>query len=230
MLASTLQTSLLIGLEGRGLSKEGTYASYNSCFFVSPDKPWPERYDKQLLLPLGEYIPFESLRSFLSAYGIHDSFSPGTGAALFVRGPLRIAPLICYEETFSSYAREAWLLHPNLLVSLSNDCWYPSIRHEHLELARLRAVEVGIPLLRSCNQGVSAAIDALGRTIASRGDSKEAENSCVITPLSTYTAYSLFATLGSNVIASWLFLLWSVTFLYSRLSPESQEIEQPTLG
>ena len=144
MVATTVRACVLIGLEGRGVDSTGEVTAYNSCFFVPPSPHHIMRYDKQLLLPLGEYIPFSFLRSYLASYGIHDSFSPGKCPVLFNEGGFRLSPLICYEETFSSYAVAASRLQPNLLVTLSNDCWYPSVRREHFELARLRTVEMGI--------------------------------------------------------------------------------------
>lgn len=194
--AQRIGASILIGLESQERAWPDTTVAHNSCFFVTPSDV--ERYDKQLLLPLGEYIPCAALRSWLAAYGIHDSFTAGTTSKIFTTKSLRIAPLICYEETFSCYALHAAVLNPTLLVSLSNDCWYPTIGREHFELARLRAAEVGLPLIRSCNQGVSAAVDALGRIVAVRGMDREKENVCVITPLSQYTAPSMYAAIGST--------------------------------
>ena len=222
--ASQIQAPVLIGLEGRQIEWNGKVAAYNSCYFVTQNTT--QRYDKQLLLPLGEYIPLSALASFLSSYGIHDSFSPGKACSIFQSGSLRISPLICYEETFSSYALAASRLHPTLLVSLTNDCWYPSIRKEHLELARLRAVEIGVPLVRSCNQGISAAIDALGRVVAARGERQGEENSCVITPLSQYCAPSLYAAIGQVPIVLALMALWGSTVLLPRFAPRPKQVEE----
>jgi apolipoprotein N-acyltransferase len=230
MISSSLKSALLIGLEGRGMDDTGNVVAYNSCFFITPSSPTVARYDKQLLLPLGEYIPFRFLRSALAAYGVHDSFSPGEGSVLFTQGRMRIVPLICYEETFSTYGMAASHFRPNLLVTLSNDCWYPGIRREHFELARLRTVEMGIPMVRSCNQGVSAAVDALGRSIALRGEQPEKENSCVTAALSGYTAFSLYAVIGDGGIAVFLTLLCAVSFFHSCLAPKSDKIEHLALG
>lgn len=225
--ASWIDAPVLIGLEGRQIEWNGRVAAYNSCFCVTENSV--QRYDKQLLLPLGEYIPFPALASFLSSYGIHDSFSSGTESSLFQYGSMRISPLICYEETFSSYALAAARLHPTLIVSLSNDCWYPTIRTEHFELARLRAVEIGVPLVRSCNQGVSAAVDALGRVIAASGGDEGDENACVVTPLSQYCAPSLYASIGQAPIALFLASVWAGALLLSRFAPRSEQAEEVVL-
>ena len=218
LIASRLHTPVLIGLEGRTIGEGGTTAAYNSCFCITQGAV--QRYDKQLLVPFGEYIPLSAFASVLSSYGIHDSFSAGTRPLLFSIGDLRISPLICYEETFSSYALSASRLHPNLLVSLTNDCWFPAVRKEHFELARLRAVEIGVPLIRSCNQGTSAAVDSLGRIVAMR----EKENVCVATPLSQYCAPSLYASMGETPIVLLLAFLWLLRF-----APRTKKVEEETL-
>lgn len=222
--AFRIQAPVLIGLEGRQIERNGRVAAYNSCYFVSQETV--QRYDKQLLLPLGEYIPFPTLASFLSSYGIHDSFTPGKECSVFESGSLRISPLICYEETFSSYALAASRLRPTLLVSLTNDCWYPTVRKEHLELARLRSVEIGVPLVRSCNQGVSAAIDALGRVVAARGEQNGEGNACVITPLSQYQAPSLYASIGQAPIVLALAALWASAVLLPRFAPRPKRVKE----
>ena len=158
LLSQYLNTPILIGLEGRSY-KEGKPVSYNSCYFVSKGRI--ARYDKQLLLPFGEYIPSDNFRKILAAYGVHGSFAPGKGPVLFPGG---ITPSICYEEIFSFYTKKALTLNPTLFVNISSDTWFPCqmLAKEHFILARLRAVEAGKPLIRSCNMGISGTIDALG--------------------------------------------------------------------
>lgn len=222
LIASTKKAAVIIGLEGHTINKEGKLVTYNSCYSVQPHPGRANRYDKQLLIPFGEYIPCASLRSWLSSYGIHESFSPGNGPVAFPAGEWKISPFICYEETFSTYAVEAAKLNPDLLVSISNDAWFPAVRHEHFELARLRAVEVGKPLLRSCNKGVSAAIDSLGRTVNSRGEITEKVNGYCIASLSLYKAPSLFIPLGPHGVA---LLLSCVAVIALILRPHKKHME-----
>ena len=182
-LAEHFDAPFLLGLEGRSF-ENGKVHAYNSCYFVPNDKTPSTRYDKQLLIPFGEYIPSEKLKNVLAAYGVHDSFSPGKGPVLFQKGDLQITPFICYEEIFSAYTKKALSLNPTCFVSISSDCWFPSkmLAEEHFTLARLRAVEAGRPLIRSCNMGVSAAIDALGRVVVR----SEGKPICLKVSLSRY--------------------------------------------
>jgi len=209
LVARSHNASMLIGLE----SQNGQ-SSTNACFFISPTYSHTERYDKQLLLPFGEYIPLSCLRSFLKQYGVFESFSAGGGAKLLDSNNLRLAPLICYEETFSSYTRKAAHLNPTCLVSLNNDAWFPDsrLKDEHLEQARLRAVEVGIPLLRSCNKGISCGIDGLGRI------SRQGKNghSSLIVSLSRYSPFSLFLLVGEESIVSLLVFIALFSFCMDR--------------
>jgi apolipoprotein N-acyltransferase len=211
LIAWSKQSSILIGLEGHTLDPFSRLVAYNSMYCISPKQKKITRYDKQLLIPLGEYIPSEQFRTWLSQYGIHESFTPGEGPVLLTANTIQIAPFICYEEIFSSYVVEAARLQPNLLTSVSNDNWFPSIRTEHFELARLRTAEVGIPLLRSCNQGVSAAIDSLGRTIVSRGETQEKDNGYIIANVSLYSAPSFFLEFGNEFIVTILAFIAIVT-------------------
>ena len=216
-IASRCKAPILIGLEGRKMTSSGECESYNSCFYIAEDGISTKRYDKQLLLPLGEYIPFSFLAKILSYYGIHSSFTPGKNASIFPIKNQRIAPLICYEETFSDYACQAYQLHPTILIGLSNDVWYPSVRYQHFELARLRAAELGIPLIRSCNFGISAACDSIGNTIETAGSMETTQNSCFIVKIPIASHFSLFAKVGERGVACILLVLGTLICRYGAL-------------
>jgi apolipoprotein N-acyltransferase len=153
----------------------------------------------------------------LSHYGIHASFTPGTHASIFPIHNQRIAPLICYEETFSDYACQAYQLHPTMLIGLSNDVWYPNVRHQHFELARLRAAELGIPLIRSCNFGISAAVSSTGDVIGSAGLEDTFQNSCFIAHIPTTSHFSFFALIGERMMASILLIIGTIVCCYKTI-------------
>lgn len=125
-------------------------------------------YDKSHLVPFGEYVP---LRGVLPM----EKITPGTMDLSAGPGPRTLAlpglppfsPLICYEAIFPGAVidpaqRPAWLL------AITNDAWYgvSSGPFQHLAIARVRAVEEGLPVVRGGNNGVSAVIDPYGRVIA----------------------------------------------------------------
>ncbi|MEM6851060.1 MAG: apolipoprotein N-acyltransferase [Pseudomonadota bacterium] len=125
-------------------------------------------YDKHHLVPFGEFMPLSDL---LRAIGVtalinlEGGFSKGDGLkTLRVGGAPAVSPLICYESIFAaaSYAKGE---RPEWLAVLTNDAWFgdTSGPRQHLDQARLRAIETGLPVGRAANTGVSAMIDPFGR-------------------------------------------------------------------
>lgn len=157
------KSPLLVGMERKSSSYADCY--YNSCFLFSPDNSLTF-YDKQVLVPGGEYIPFEEyMKPLLSQYGIVQSFEKGEGPLLLKTSHTSLFPLICYEETLSRYVLPAVRLKADLLVSISNDHWFPSplFAKEHWLLGKMRAMETGLSLLRCSNMGKSGLILPTGR-------------------------------------------------------------------
>ena len=130
-------------------------------------------YDKHHLAPFGEYLP---LQGALRALGLaqlapyEDGFSFGSGPAIMSDGGPPFAPFICYETIFPGelYPKSR---RPDWLVTITNDAWFgdSSGPRQHLDQARLRAIENGLPMARSANTGVSALLDARGRLLESVG-------------------------------------------------------------
>jgi apolipoprotein N-acyltransferase len=143
----------------------------NSVFAILPDGRILARYDKAHLVPYGEYLP---MRAILTPLGLSRlvpgdlDFDPGPGPQT------KVLPLVgkagfqlCYEIVFSGEVvdrrnRPAFLFNP------SNDAWFGSWGPpQHLAQARMRALEEGVPILRSTPTGISAVVDADGRVVAS---------------------------------------------------------------
>ena len=174
-IADEFKTPLLVGLEGSEISPQLRRKVYfNSAFFIRPANrvekhKVEERYDKSILLPMAEEIPADWLKPLAAQYGLADSFQKGKGVVLFSSQNNTIATSVCYEDTFQSLLRDATFQGAHILTNVTNDGWYPNslLGDEHFELARLRAVENGRPLIRSCNFGVSGAFDAYGNVVRS---------------------------------------------------------------
>jgi apolipoprotein N-acyltransferase len=128
-------------------------------------------YDKAHLVPFGEFLPFNGLMARLGLRGLAargDGFSAGTGPALIeVPGIGLVRPLICYEGIFAEEMGTPE--RPRLLLLITNDSWFGGGAgpEQHLAQARLRAIEQGLPMVRSAVTGISAVIDAKGRVLAS---------------------------------------------------------------
>jgi len=141
--------------------------NFNSAFYFRPHDCPIQRYDKQVLLPLAECLPWEALRPLADNYGINDFFSCGNEVKVFGE-KVPFSPSICYEETFAQKMRKARVEGAELFVNISNDNYFPgtSLHEQHLFHSRVRAVENGVPLVRACNSGVTAVIDSFGRIAA----------------------------------------------------------------
>lgn len=211
-LSNYFQSDLIVGLQDEDWISNHEYLSYSGALFFKPDSHDIARYDKRVLVPMGEYIPFTTLKDLAARYGVKGSFTPGTASKVFSGKKAPFGVSICYEETYGHLMRENRLNGANLLVNLTSDAWFPNSKlpKQHLDHAKLRAVEMGIPLLRACNTGITCAIDSFGREIKSLGNVEwEANTLHVDVPLHTHT--TLYAKFGDLPII--LFSLFSLVFL-----------------
>ena len=147
-------------------TEQGRNRFYNSFAIFGPHGKLLATYDKFHLVPFGEYLPFEeTLRSLgITEIAANTGFSSGPGPkTLEVPGAPPVGPLICYEVIFprevTGIPRPAWL------VNLTDDSWFgPNTGPmQHLLIARVRAIEEGLPIARAANSGISALIDPYGR-------------------------------------------------------------------
>lgn len=145
---------------------------FNSLVVLDADGSVAARYDKHHLVPFGEYVPLGDLaaRVGLSGFATKDGngFSPGPGPQLIQFGDLgKGVPLICYEAVFPQFAG-ATAERPDFLIQITNDAWFGtrSGPYQHLVQARMRAIEQGVPLIRSANTGISAMIGPYGEITA----------------------------------------------------------------
>jgi apolipoprotein N-acyltransferase len=164
---------LLAGTVRRERGADGMERWYNSIAVVeaTPEgRAVTAHYDKHHLVPIGEYLPFYD---FLEAVGIAQltpygdaGFSSGSGPRTMSAGGSTFAPMVCYEAIFphASYPKGE---RPDWLVVVTNDAWFgdTSGPRQHLDMARLRSIESGLPMARSANTGVSALIDGKGRIL-----------------------------------------------------------------
>ncbi len=151
-----------------GLDDGESGAMYNAAFHFVPGGDALNRYEKQILIPVGEYVPLSFLNQFFyEQFGIAGSFDSGKKTTLFA-GKVPMGISICLEETYGELVRDARKKGAKLFVNITNDVWFPQTRlpWHHFDHGRLRAAENGVYLLRSCNTGVTAVINCFGKSEA----------------------------------------------------------------
>ncbi len=165
--ASSMQVPLIVGGEGVGFSEdEHALEGFNSALVVGADGARVGRYDKIHLVPFGEYVPFHKLLTFAhSLTGNVGEMGRGTERKAFRLNGHRYGVFLCYESVFADEVRQFARLGAEVLVNLSDDGWYgdTSAPWQHLNMARMRAIENRRWLLRDTNNGVTAVIDPFGR-------------------------------------------------------------------
>jgi apolipoprotein N-acyltransferase len=147
---------------------EPSHRAYNASFLLDPDGRVAASYRKRRLVMFGEYIPFGRWFPVLQRLApIGDGFHPGKTPVPF-RMPslgLTVSTLICFEDNFPQEARAHAAPDVDVLVNLTNNAWFgeAAAQWQHAVNAVFRAIETGLPLVRSCNNGLSCWIDTRGR-------------------------------------------------------------------
>ena len=142
---------------------------YNSLILVNNKLDIIQQYNKQKLVPFGEFLPFKNL---LSKFGLkkitegYESFKKGNKKIIIKMDKLNILPLICYEVIFTSIIQQA-SSNTNLIINISEDAWFGNTigPDQHYSKSIFRAIENGTFFLRSANKGISAIIDNKGSII-----------------------------------------------------------------
>ncbi|WP_259337964.1 apolipoprotein N-acyltransferase [Colwellia sp. RSH04] len=176
------------------------------------------RYYKNHLLPIGEFVPFQEwLRPIAPLFNLpQSSFSRGNYVqSNLIANDLAILPLICFEIAFPSQLAANLTQETDMILTVSNDAWFGDSHgpHQHLDMARMRALEFGKPLLRSTNNGISATIDHLGNISAIIPQFEEAVLKANVALVSGSTPYSQWPRL-----ILWLMIIFPTTLilLYQR--------------
>lgn len=158
---------LMTGSPRRGVV-QGERHLWNSLVAIDDRGRVTETYDKFHLVPLGEYVPLKDYLPLTKVVQGASDYSAGPGPhTVRFPGLPPAGPLICYEVIFPGQVLDR-ADRPHWLLNITNDGWYgdsPGPR-QHFEIARLRAIEEGLPLVRSANTGISGVVDSYGRVVA----------------------------------------------------------------
>ena len=161
---------LLAGTVRHGEARGPDTAFWNSLVAIDANAEIVGMYDKHHLVPFGEYLPWRPLLeplglSKVTAGRVDFRFGPGP-ATLALPGLPPVQPLVCYEAIFPHEVGGE--LKPGWLLTVTNDAWFgiSSGPYQHFEMARGRAVEQGLPLVRAANTGISGVIGPHGEVLA----------------------------------------------------------------
>ena len=184
--------------------------AYNSIYVIDHNGSILSIYDKLHLVPFGEYLPFQNdleRLGLMQLTKVQGGFLPGDRRRrIAVPGAPAMLPLLCYEVIFPGEAvppgeRPGWLLN------LTNDAWFgiSSGPYQHLQQARVLAIEEGLPLVRAANSGVSAVVDPFGRVVRSLPLGSEGV-------LDSALPRPIAATIYVRIGDLWLWILVAFTF------------------
>ncbi|MFC3163202.1 apolipoprotein N-acyltransferase [Ciceribacter thiooxidans] len=155
--------------ETQGAGRPPRY--YNSIYVIDDKGQIVAASDKVHLTPFGEYVPFEDVLrriGFDNLISLPGGFSAAADRTMLtLPGGLKLYPLICYEVIFPAEMTGNWA-EAGAILNVTNDAWFGHTPgpYQHFQQARVRAVENGLPLIRSANNGISAVIDDRGRTFS----------------------------------------------------------------
>jgi apolipoprotein N-acyltransferase len=188
------------------LGKKQASDSHTSYFYRNNN-----RYYKHHLLPIGEFVPFQQwLRPIAPLFNLPmSSFSRGAYVQQnLIANGLHILPLLCFEIAFPEQLKANFHHDTQLILTVSNDAWFGDSHgpHQHLEIAQMRALEFGRPVLRDTNNGVTAVIDHQGQVINRLPQFSEAVLRTTV-PLTTgRTPFSRYGHWPSTLLALFLLL------------------------
>ncbi len=208
---------LYTGFPDADRGPDGKVRTYNSSGLFSPAGRILDRYAKFHLLPIGESMPFTSVFPFLSNLDVGQAeWTPGDRPLPMTvttdRGSFRFSGLICFESIFSHLARHSVRKGSQCLVVITNDGWFGKSAgpRQHTWLARMRAVECGVPVIRCANNGISFICTADGHILDRLDLGRRGVVHAKIKPgdgRTMYVAYGAWPLFGFLVIWS---VLWEM--------------------
>jgi apolipoprotein N-acyltransferase len=215
----TARGQTLITGSDRIVQGDGHLIGYNSLYLFSPAGAPPlQVYDKFHLVPFGEYVPFAKIlnRIGITQLTVGEGFSSGDHPHVVqVAGAPPMTPLICYEVIFPHAVTDPDAPRSGWFVNITDDSWFGPWAgpQQHFLMARVRAIEEGLPIARDANTGITAVIDGNGRVRAALGLNRLG---IVDSALPAALPLTLYAQFGDLIFLSLLVTAALLAFLRAR--------------
>lgn len=217
------KTTLITGIINYETKADGAITYNNTAIAIGAGNGI---YVKRKLVPFGEYLPYESILgevvNFFNLPFPNMSSGPDIDNTI-TAGTTRIAMAICYEIVFPELVRSSGQ-NPELLLTISNDSWFGSSSGplQHLQIARMRALEMGRYLMRSTSNGVTAIVDDRGRVKEQLPRFKVAVLVGEVQPLKGKTLFAIFGFKPWIVIILMAIIAWFTISWQNRISRQTK--------
>jgi apolipoprotein N-acyltransferase len=180
---------------------------YNGAVLVEPQIGITQYYRKIHLVPFGEHIPFDQYVPLFKKIDVGGGdYAPGSDYTVFAYKEASFGCLICFESIFTDISRTMVNRGARFLVNITNDGWFGTISgpQQHNDMAIARAVENGVPLVRSANTGISMIVDRYGRIQHERGLFQEGH---IVDHIYITAERTLYTTFGDILPVICLFVI-----------------------
>lgn len=188
-ISRTLHCPLFVG----SIEPAPNDATYNAMSMLDGGK-LVSIYNKRHLVPFGEYLPWKEYMPDLPGKEQVMNYLPGDNAEPFAVGPVKIGTLICFESMCTYVPRQHVLNGATMLVVPTNDAWFSRTPEPqmHFDMAIMRAVELGRPVVQIGNTGISGGVSALGRVLSESEENKRCNILETVIPQKGLTLYARF--------------------------------------
>jgi apolipoprotein N-acyltransferase len=194
-MAHDANSYLIIGSTALRPGASGQTQMFNSALVVDPGGAVVGRYDKIHLVPFGEYVPLRDLLFFAGKLTREvGDFSRGSERYVFDLNGTRVGVFICYESIYPGEVRQFAANGAQVLVNISDDGWFgrTGAPAQHMQQARMRALENHRWVLVSTNSGLTVSIDPLGRVVKMATPDVRTVLVAPFSPLSETTIYTRY--------------------------------------
>jgi apolipoprotein N-acyltransferase len=189
---------------------ESEVVAHNSAFRIYGDGLIDVRYDKNIFVPFGEYVPLRDVIPGFDRIQSVGRFEAGTTVPRYQSGTTKFVFLICYEVIRPPFVRSALSGDVNLITNVTVDAWYgdSSEQSQHLMLAAIQSALHGLPLIRATTTGISAVVDARGLLVARTGVFTRETTVGLVRPIRVPSLYSRWGDW-----LAWLFVALSAPMI-----------------